>query len=148
MGRFTSETTSGHTLLELIMATAIVAATLVPALKLLRDGMDLSREIDRRNMMAMYCVATLEEQLAIVGASWVLGSASGDYASDGYPDLRFIVERSDQLSAGGIANRLMSVVVTVYDDVDQNDVMGAEEPRVVFRSKMARLATYTYEASS
>ena len=139
---------SGHTLLELIMATAIVAATLVPALSLLRDGMALSREVDRRNLMATYCVATLEEHLAIVGASWSTGNASGDFTADGYPNLRFTVQRSDQPSDGGIANRLMSVIVTVYDDLDQNDVLGADEPRIVFRSKMARLATYTYEAGS
>ena len=42
----------------------------------------------------------------------------------------------------------MSVITTAYDDLDQNDVMGVSESRVVFRSKMARLATYTYEAGS
>ena len=148
MRRHPPRSTSGQTLLELIMATSIVAATLVPALALLRDGMALSRDIDRRNLLANYGVSTLEGQLAIVAASWSTGSVAGDYAVDGHPHIRFVVGRSDALSDGGIPGRLMNIVATAYDDQDQNDVLGTAEPRVVFRSKIARLATYTYEAGS
>ena len=139
---------AAHTLLELIMATSIIAATLVPALRLMRDGMSQSRELDRRNMMTNYCVSKLEEQLAVVASQWSRGNGSGDFANDSHPDIRFLAQRSDDAVDGGITDRLMSIIVTVYDDADQDDTLDTPERRVVFRTKIARLATYEYEAGS
>ncbi len=136
-----------HTLLELIMATAITSIALVPALALFRDGMDMSIRIDRRNAMASLGVDKLEEQLAVAAAAWLNGSDSGDFAARGYPHLRYQLTRSDSPAQGGIPARLMDIAVIVYDDEDRNNALGTDEPKINFRSRIARLATYENEAS-
>jgi hypothetical protein len=138
----------GYSLLEVVLASGICATALVPALAMLRDGMALGDMIDTRHLLLSYGVSKMEEQLAIVGASWTSGTATGDFASDGHPNIRFSVTRSDSAGSGGITNRLMSVTVTTYSDDNGNDVMDAAEARTTFTTKIAKLVSYETKASS
>ena len=61
---------SAYSLLEVVLASAICATALVPALAVLRDGMTLADIIDTRHLLLTYGVSKMEEQLAIVGATW------------------------------------------------------------------------------
>src|SRR5687767_14596199 len=103
-----------YSLLEVVLASAICATALVPALAMLRDGMTLADTIDKRHMMLIYGVSKMEEQLAVAAANWAEGTVGGDFAADGRAYIRFTATCSDDPINGGIADRLMNVSVTVY----------------------------------
>jgi len=138
----------GYSLLEVVMASTICATALVPALAMLRDGMSLAELIDTRHLLLSYGVSKMEEQLAIVAATWTQGSANGDFAADGHANIRFTVTRSDAPASGGIVSRLMNVSVTTYSDDDGDDAMDAAEMRTTLTTKIAKAVSYENKASS
>jgi hypothetical protein len=137
-----------YSLLEVVLASTICATALVPALAVLRDGVALGDIIDTRQRLLTYGVSKMEEQLAIVGATWATGTAAGDFGSDGQPNIRFSVTRSDSPASGGITNQLMNVTVTTYSDDNTNDVMDASEMRSTFTTKVAKSVSYATKAGS
>jgi hypothetical protein len=130
------------------MASAICATALVPALAFMRDGMTLATTIDTKHMLLTYAVSKMEEQLAVVGATWAEGTIGGDFAADGHANVRFTVTQSDAPASGGIDDRLMNVLVTTYSDDDGDDTMDAAEARITVTTKISKLATYENKASS
>jgi hypothetical protein len=132
----------GYSLLEVVLASSICVTALVPALTILRDGLASSERIDNRNMVLIYGVQKMEEQLAVVATSWTTATANGDLAAEGHPDIRYSVVRSDDPKNGGIPNRLMSITVTAYHDDDGDDALDADEPNTVLKTKISKLATY------
>jgi hypothetical protein len=141
-------TTNAYSLLEVVLASAICSTALVPALALLRDGMTLASSIDKRHLLLIYGVSKMEEQMSIAAATWSEGTAAGDFAADGYANIRFVASRSDDVGSGGIVNRLMSVSVTTYSDDDGDDTLDAAEARNILTTKIAKLVTYESKASS
>jgi hypothetical protein len=139
---------SAYSLLEVMMASTICATALVPALAFMRDGMTLATTIDTRHMLLTYGVSKMEEQLAVVAASWTEGNLTGDYAVDGHANIRFTVIRSDAAASGGIDQRLMVVSVTTYSDDDGDDAMDAAEARITVSTKISKLVNYENRASS
>jgi hypothetical protein len=137
-----------YSLLEVVLASTICSAALVPALTLLRDGMTLANTIDKRQLLLIYGVSKMEEQMAIAAATWSEGSASGDFAVDGHANLRFSASRSDDLASGGIVDRLMSISVTTYSDDDGDDALDASEASTTLTTKIAKLVTYESKASN
>ncbi len=133
---------SGFSLLEMIAATALTAGTLAPALVVMRDAMAASRAGVRRMLVANYAAATLENQAALVMQNWARETVTGNFASDGYASIRYLAVKSDAPADGGIANRLMHITVTAYDDVDGDAVPDSNEAKVTIRTKVAKLASY------
>jgi Tfp pilus assembly protein PilV len=138
----------GYSLLEVMLASTICAVALVPALAILRDGMLATETIDKRHMLLLYAVQTMEEQLAVVAANWTTATATGDFAAEGHADIRFSVTRSDSPASGGISNQLMRITVTAYSDDDGDDTLDSGEPRTVLTTKVSKLATYESIAGS
>jgi hypothetical protein len=129
----------------MIAATALVAGTLAPALAVMRDAMALSREASRRNLLANYAVEALEYAQGITMQNWATGTSLGNFASDGWPNIRYSVTRSDSPANGGLTNRLMHVQVLIYDDSNGNAARDANEIAVQMRTKVSRLLTYQNE---
>jgi hypothetical protein len=137
-----------YSLLEVVMAAGICAGALVPALAFMRDSVTLGENIDTRHLLHVYGVSKMEENLAVVAASWSTGTANGDFAADGNANIRYSVTRSDNPASGGITGRLMSVSVTTYRDDDGNDTLGASEMRIVFTTKIGKLLSYENKAAN
>ncbi len=137
-----------YSLLEVVMASTICATALVPALAFMRDGMTLATTIDTKHMLLTYAVSKMEEQLAVVSATWSEGVVSGDFAADGHSSIRFTATRTDAPASGGIDSRLMSVSVTTYRDDDNDNSMDAAEARLTVTTKISKLVTYEQKASS
>ena len=143
--RPTAKPQAAFSLLEMIAATALVASTLVPALSLIRDAMAQSREMNRRDLLAIYAVQKLEEQAALSMQYWSNATDSGNFAPFGHPEIGFNVSRSDAVADGGLVDRLMRIQVIVFDDVNGDLLPGANELQVQFRTKVAKLVTYENE---
>jgi hypothetical protein len=137
-----------YSLLEVVLASAICASALVPALAFLRDSVTLGDIIDKRHLITIYGVSKMEEQMSVVAATWATGTVTGDFAADGHPNIRFTITRIDNPAGGGLTNRLMAISVTTYSDDDADDVLDANEMRTVLTTKIARLATYEQKANS
>ncbi len=137
-----------YSLLEVVMASAICASALVPALAVMRDGMSLCDIVDTRHLLLMYGVSKMEEQLAIVGATWATGTLNGNFAADGQSRIRYIVTRSDSAANGGITNQLMAITVTTFSDDNGNGSMDTSEARLAFTTKVAKLGSYVTKAGS
>jgi hypothetical protein len=119
----------------------------VPSLTLLRDSMTVAENIDTRHLLLVYGVSKMEEQLAVVAASWTTGNASGDFAADGHANVRYTVVRTDNPASGGITDRLMSVTVTTYNDDDGDDTMDANEMQTSLTTKIGKFVSYENMAS-
>jgi hypothetical protein len=139
---------TAYSLLEVVMASTICATALVPALAFMRDSITLATTIDTKHVLLTYAVGKMEEQLAIIGATWTEGSASGDFAVDGHASIRFTVTRSDAPASGGLDDRLMAVSVTTFSDDDGDDSMDATEARITVTTKVSKLMSYEAKANS
>jgi hypothetical protein len=137
-----------YSLLEVVLATGICSSALVPALALLRDAVTVGENIDTRHLLLVYGVSKMEEQLAVVAATWTTGTATGDFAADGHANIRYSVARSDDPGSGGIANRLMSISVTTFSDDDGDDALDADEMRTTVTTKIGKFVSYETLASS
>ncbi|MEM8864810.1 MAG: hypothetical protein AAGF31_04620 [Planctomycetota bacterium] len=136
-----------YSLLELVLAIALVGGTLAPAMSLIRSGLELSETTDQKALLANYAVSKIEEHLAIVAATWTSGTASGNFATDGFSSLRYEVTRSDAVADGGIVDELMHVQVTTFFDVDGDTLLDADEPQCHYRTKIGKFASYESIAS-
>lgn len=137
----------GQTLLELVAATSIIAIALVPALRIIRDTIQVGRETEVANLLATFSASKLEEHLILTAASWTTSTSSGTFDAYGYPQVRFRVVRSDATADGGIPGDLMSITSTVWEDRDGDANWDGGEPRSIFASKLARNTAYVHEAN-
>lgn len=137
-----------YSLLEVVLASAICAGALVPALAVMRDGVTLGETIDTRHLLVTYGVSKMEEQLAIASATWATGTLTGNFSTVGQPTIRFTATRSDAPASGGITNQLMNVSVTTFSDDNGNSTLDASEARIVLSTKVAKLASYVSKAGS
>ena len=133
---------SGYSLVEVVAAIALMAATLVPAVEFVRYGMERSFEDDRRQLLALYAASQVEERIGMVAANWIEGTTTGSYSADGHPSIRFITVCSDEPASGGIPNTLMDIRSTVYEDANGDGSLSTGEMRCTFRTKIGRFATY------
>jgi hypothetical protein len=138
----------GQTLLELVGATTILALTLVPTLRMMRDSLRVARDTEQANRVTTLSASKLEEHLVLTAATWSTATVTGDFTADGFPQVKFRVVRSDSPADGGIAGSLMAITSTVWDDRDGDGTWDVGEPRAVYASKLARNAAYELEASS
>jgi hypothetical protein len=138
---------SGTTLLELIAAVALSALVIVPATAMMRDGLELSRKAERQGVMTTLCVGKLEQYLALTTAGFQPAAASGNFGSEGYPELRYTVTADDGAASGGIPGRLMAISATVWYDADGDGALDAGETQVNFSTKTASLVSYQNAAN-
>jgi len=138
---------AGFSLLEMVVAAALVTGTLVPALAVIRDAMAQSRALHHRHLLANYAVRSLEDQASYIATNWTNGETiiAGSYAADGHANIRYSLTKSDDPSDGGVTNQLMNIEVTVYDDADGDLTMDADEMKETYRTKVASLNTYANE---
>src|SRR4051794_7518504 len=139
---------AAYSMIEVVLASSICITAIVPALSMLRNGIALADIIDTRHLLLNYAVSKMEEQLAIVGATWSTGTLTGNFASDGQATIRYSVTRSDAVVDGGVVGKLMTVTVTTYSDDNGNSTMDAVEARTTMTTKVAKLVSYVTKSSS
>ncbi len=137
-------TRTGHSLLELIAASTIAAIVIVSTLNLMRESMELSRDLESRSLVATLGMSMMEQHLGQVSAVFTTGPGEfdGSFQNDGREDIRFVVTRSDSAADGGIPDRLMVVTTTVWEDINGNRAIDRGEPRVEYASKVADLTAW------
>lgn len=136
----------GCSLVEVVASIALMAATLVPAIELVRGSMEVSEETDRRQVLALYAVSQVEEQLGLAAMTWSAGSYTGSYATDGHATIRYDTVCSDDPLNGGVTGSLMDIRTTVYYDTNGDATLSAGELQCSYRTKVGRFATYTAAA--
>ena len=148
MTHWKTKSRAGQSLLEVVAAATIIAAALTPALRMMRDSLEVSRGLEEADLMSTLCVDKLEEQMNTVAATWDKTTASGDYtALEGRSYLKFRVTKSDAVADGGIADRLMAITAVVWNDANGNGSPEAGEKKVMFATKVSNLVSYRdYEA--
>ena len=138
----------GFSLLEMVMAAALVTGTVVPALSVIRDSMKQSRTLHRQKLLANYAARTLEHQVSHAATNWFSYTADNTinyYTGDGHSGLRVYLDRSDDPADGGLTGQLMNVEVTVYDDINSSSTLDAGDPQETYRTKVAKLNSYENE---
>jgi type II secretory pathway component PulJ len=140
---------AGVSLLELIAASTILAMTLVPSLRLMRDSLKVSRQLEVRECLTTTAMGALEHQAQQVAAKWQMTSGTdrsyGQLA--GYPQVVVDFETSDSPLRGGIKDSLAVVSVSAFDDQNSNGRHDGSESAVRFATKVARLQSYSLEGS-
>lgn len=131
----------GQSLLEMIAASTIVAISLVPALKLMRDSIRIGRQTETANILATFGMSKLEEHMARTAASWDTATESG--AIPNTNGLRFQVTKVDE----GLGSGLMRITATAYEDANGSGTWDNGERNAVFVCKVAKNAAYELEAN-
>ena len=135
----------GFSLLEMVMAAALVTGTVVPALSVIRDSMKQSRTLHRQKLLANYAVRILEHQVSHAAINWWSYSEDNTinyYTGDGHTGLRVYLDRSDDPVDGGLTGQLMNIEVTVYDDANGSGTLDGTDPQETCRTKVAKLNSY------
>lgn len=145
MNRATRKRAAAFSLLELVMAASLVVGALVPTMAVMRSAMAKSRDLSRRNLLANYAVGVLESRAATVIGNWTTAVTTGNFSGDGHSSIHYTATCSDAAAQGGIPGELMHIVVRVFDDADGDGIFDAGELNVLFRTKIARLASYENE---
>lgn len=138
----------GSSLLEVVLATVLISVALVPAMRLMRDGLAVGREIEARDQLTTLSTSKLEEHLALVCADWLTGDFTGSFAAEGHPTFRFLVRRSDAAGNGGIVDQLMAITATTWEDADGDGALSSGETSVILGGKVAKIASYQDEVGS
>ena len=124
-----------------------MTATLVPALRLMRDGLRVSRQLEVRECLTTVAMGSVELESQTMARNWssrlVVLTAPG--VASGYPEVLVEVESSDAASAGGIPGRLAVVRATAFEDRNGNSRWDSDESSVSFATKIAKFASYSYE---
>ena len=138
----------GQSLLEVIAASTIIATALVPALRMMRDSLEVSRSVEEADLMSTLCVDKLEEHLNKTAANWDKTTASGDFSAlEGRSYLKFRVTKSDAVPDGGIGDRLMAITAVICNDANGNGSLDGSEKKVTFATKVSKFVSYNnYEA--
>lgn len=138
----------GQSLLEVVAASTIIATALVPALRMMRDSLEVSRGVEEADLMATLCVDKLEDHMNKVAATWDKTTVSGDYtALEGRSYLKYQVTKTDSVADGGIADRLMAVTAVVWNDANGNGSLETGEKKALFATKVSKFVSYNnYEA--
>jgi len=131
----------GTSLLETVLACALLSAVLVPAMELMESGLVVSREVDTRNMLTTLCIAKLEEELAKTAASFTEASSSGTFAP-AQSDLRYQVVRSFEADDADVSDTLMVLTATVWSDEDGDGSLDGDEPSCLMNTKVAKMTLY------
>ena len=132
----------GFSLLETLMAGTVLAVVLVPALAAMKRALTIARDVETVQMTTTLCVSKMEEQLALAAHDFSTATVSGNFAADGYSNIRFTATRSDTALAGGIPDRLMAVSVTVWQDDNSNSALDSGEISTNLATKVASMAIY------
>ena len=134
----TNKSRRGQSLLEVIAASTIIATALVPALRMMRDSLEVSRSVEEADLMSTLCVDKLEEHMSKVAGNWNKTTASGDFAAlEGRSYLKFQVTKSDAVPDGAV----------VWNDVNGNGSLDGGEKKVTFGTKVSKFVSYNnYEA--
>ena len=142
------KTRRGQSLLEVIAASTIIATALVPALRMMRDSLEVSRSVEEADLMSTLCVDKLEEHMSKVAGNWNKTTVSGDFAAlEGRSYLQFQVTKSDAVPDGGISDRLMAITAVVWNDANGNGSLDGGEKKVTFATKVSKFISYkNYEA--
>ena len=138
---------AGVSLLELVAASSIIAMTLVPSLRLMRDSLRVSRSLEVRECLATTAMGALEHRAQQVARGWQMTSGVdrtyGQLA--GYPEVVVEFEATDSSTSGGIPNSLAVVSTSSFEDRNGNGRRDADESLVTFSTKVARLQSYALE---
>lgn len=138
----------GVSLLEVIAASTIAGMTLVPSLRLMRDSLRVSRQLEVRECLATVATGELEHQMQEVASNWQMTSGiSTSYGQlTGYPQVVVEFDSSDASVSGGIPGSLAAVSVAAFQDSNANGRRDVDETAVVFHRKVARTQTFRIES--
>lgn len=138
----------GTTLLELVAASTVIAITLVPALRIMRDSLRVSRQLEVREVMATIAMSVLEQESASVSGRWVMQTRTHRQPGrdSGYPSVVAVSTTTDSVATGGIPGSLAVIRVTAFDDSNRTGSLDNNEPSITFATKIAGLTSYRFEA--
>jgi hypothetical protein len=138
----------GTTLLELVAASTVIATALVPALRIMRDSLRISRQLEVREAMATIAMSVLEQESARVSGKWTMQTATHRQPGidSGYPSVIAVSAVSDSLARGGVPDSLAVVSVTAFEDANGTGRLDDNEPSITFATKIAGLTSYHFEA--
>lgn len=138
----------GTTLLELVAASTVIAITLVPALRVMRDSLRISRQLEVREAMATIAMSVLEQESARVSGRWTMQTTTHRQPGrdSGYPSVVAVSTVTDSLAKGGVPGTLAVVSVTAFEDSNRTGSLDNNEPSITFATKIAGLTSYRFEA--
>ena len=133
---------NAYSLLEVVIATFLMGLAIIPAMNFMTSAIHAGQELETWNQMNLLAMSKLEEQLSIAAADFVEGSDSGTFADPGLDGIRFVTSRSTSAASGGIADQLMVLNVTVWDDENGNASIDSGEAQVSYATKLASMTLY------
>jgi len=120
----------------------MMAAVITPALVLVRQQLEMGREIARYQAMETFAASYLEQALAQRAADFHAFTMAGAVAGTAFSDLRYSVVGSTAPGDGGVSEKLLAVTSTVWRDEDSDTVLDNDEERITLASKLARMTQY------
>lgn len=125
----------GSSLVDVIAATMLTAAVLVPSTRVLRDSISTSQRLQLHQELLIRCQNVLDAEMQRVSQGRRLKTSRGRLSSDS-GQLHYQVLSTDQTVAGGQPGQLIAVSALVWEDGNRNNRHDSGEPHVSLLSKI------------
>lgn len=119
----------GSSLIDVVAASVLTAAVLVPSSRVLRETIRSSERLQARQEMLLQCQSLLESELQSTAQGGRLQTKRGRLRTDA-GDFRYELTASDRAVWGGQPGRLIAVSSLVWEDVNRNNRHDAQELHV------------------
>ena len=129
----------GYTILELVACSFIVGLMIVPSTVFMRDAIRFTARMENRAIMHSLCFNAIEVQCAQVSETFKTAKLQGDFSTQGYPNFAFQTIASSSKKDGGIPNLLMVIKSSVWEDLDKDRRLDADELAVTLETKIAHV---------
>lgn len=128
----------GSTLLEVMGATICASMMLVPTATMLSDAHRWTIRTEQQGEILSLLDGCVQEYQYLVAGNFRSGQTDGNFASRGFPGIRFSAVYSDAAAQGGIPNRFMVLRVTAWSDLNNNASWDPGEPRQQINTGVSR----------
>lgn len=127
---------AGSSLIDVVVATVLTAAVLVPSTRVLRQSISTSKNLEVKHELLVRCESLLETELQSVSQGKSLRTTRGRIATDA-GRLNYELVASDRTALGGIPGQLIGVSATVWLDTVPNNRRDSQESYVCLYSKIS-----------
>ncbi len=137
-GGLRREVLVGFSLLEVIAGLAVIALILVPTTSLMQDVLQGEAVQRNRGELMHLALGKQNEFCHALRVQFRESRQSGDFSRQGYPELKYQVNCSEDSASGGIPNRLMAVQTIAWHDRNGNRSPDTDETTVDLWTSVAR----------
>lgn len=129
---------SAFSLLEVVAGMVVVGMILVPATSMMRDALKGEATQRSRSELLQLAHGKSAEYAHLARIQFRDRNANGAFTTEGYPQMMFTVQCSQDPANGGVTGRYLAISTFAWHDQNGNRTFDVNEPSVSLWTGVAR----------